>query len=86
MRMTSKIISKAIKDKYGIDGVMVHRGGGMCSFYSDTNEEASSVILSGDNGVCVYRLNHLSLEEWLESFYQLWQDNAPTRLKLTTNK
>ena len=74
--LTSNQISKAIKVKYGIAGVMVYVGGGMCSFYSDTNEEAGSVICSGDHGVSVCRINHLSLESWLEEFYEMWQRNS----------
>jgi len=82
MRLTSKRISKEIEKKYGIAGVMVFCADGMCSWYSDTNEEAMSVICSGNSGVYVARINHLNLEQWLSEFFQMWQDNAPERLKL----
>jgi len=81
MRLTSKTISKAIEQRFGVAGVMVYCADGMCSFYSDTNEEAASVIFSGDNGVHVCRLNHLSLDQWLEAFFAMWQANVPERLK-----
>ena len=81
-RLTSKRISKEIESKYGIAGVMVFCADGMCSWYSDTNEEAMSVISSGNSGVYVNRINQLSLEQWINEFYSMWQENAPIGLKL----
>jgi hypothetical protein len=75
-RLTSKSIGRAIKAKYGVDGVFVSCLGGMCNFYSDTNEYAANVIGSGDSGVYVCRINHLTIEQWLDSFIEMWQENG----------
>ena len=80
--LTSKSIGRAINEKFGIDGIRVFTGGGCCSFYSDTNDEAMIVLMSGEASVYVYRMNHLSLDSWLEHFKDLWNNSAPTRIKI----
>jgi len=82
MRLTSKRISKEIEKVFGIPGVMVFCADGMCSWYSDTNEEAASVIFSGSSGIYVCHINHLNLDQWLRQFYDMWQENCPSRLEL----
>jgi len=66
--LTSKTISRAIEEKYGIPGVMVFCGGGMCRFYSDTNNDAAELISKSYSGVGVCRINHLTLDQWLDEF------------------
>lgn len=73
--LTSKRISKAIYEKYGISGVMVHCSGGSCHWYSDANKDAAEVIYSGDNTIPVCRINHLTLDQWLSEFKIMWDEN-----------
>jgi len=78
-RLTSKTISNAILEKFGVKGVMIHCSGGMCSWYSDTNEHAAKIIFSGDNGISVYRINHLSLSQWLDEFSHILSEYEKRR-------
>jgi len=51
MSTTNKAINKAIKAATGYD-VKLHKGGGVCSFYSD--DEDTSLLLCGFNSTSVY--------------------------------
>lgn len=65
-RLTSKAVNKAIIAKYGLD-VKVWVDRNASHFYSDVDEVAL-MLASTDNGVAVCQLNHLSLEQWLNTF------------------
>lgn len=67
--LTSKKIGKTIEERFDISGVEVHCSGGVCRFYSDTNEEiASTLAMSEESTIYVNKINQLDLEQWLECF------------------
>ena len=63
MSTTNKAINKAIKAATGYD-VKLHKGGGVCSFYSD--DEDTSLLLCGFNSTSVYvnTINTYTVEEF----------------------
>ena len=78
---TNREITAAIKKTFDIPGVKVHSSDGCCIFYSDDNEEAGSVCAMA-GAVYVCHINHLTVEQWLCEFWDMWQQNCPRRLKL----
>ena len=71
-RVTAKQISKAIFEKYNIV-VSVSRGGDCYHFYSE--DESTDLRLASwpSTTVPVYRLNHLSVDQWVEHFTGLME-------------
>jgi hypothetical protein len=69
--VTRKRIAQAIKEKTGLDGE-VWISDGCAHFYSDTDNELST-ILSNKMSNCVYlcRLNHQSIDDWVEDFERI---------------
>ena len=74
MSTTNKAINKAIKAATGYD-VKLHKGGGVCSFYSD--DEDTSLLLCGFNSTSVYvnTINTYTVEEWVEEFKYMLKEN-----------
>lgn len=73
-RVTNKQISAAIYNAYGIAGVNVFVGGGCCHFYSDDNETGLRLASWPSTTVYVYRMNHLTLAQWLSNFEILFEE------------
>jgi len=74
VRVTLNNISKAIKEKHGVD-VSLFRGEGYHYFYSDLEHEGA--VLSGmwSSSVLIYNLNMLTVDEWVEKFEELFEDD-----------
>tara|TARA_R110000787_G_scaffold107047_2_gene214859 strand:- start:261 stop:533 length:273 start_codon:yes stop_codon:yes gene_type:complete len=84
---TNRQIEAAIFKKTGIAGVRVFKAGGLCRFYTEKptriyNNEATSmpvqrfVNLTETESVYVYRINHLSVAQWVERFVYELERNA----------
>ena len=76
--ITRSQISKAIKAKHNLE-VDVFCGDGCCHFFAkeDSNgvtidEALASRLGMTSTGVMVAKLNHLSLEQWVESFEDIY--------------
>tara|TARA_R110000824_G_scaffold194907_2_gene377555 strand:- start:971 stop:1201 length:231 start_codon:yes stop_codon:yes gene_type:complete len=66
---TNRQIEAAIFKETGIAGVRVFKGGGLCRFYTEMD---NPVNLIETESVYVYRINHLSVAQWVERFvYEL---------------
>ena len=74
MRLTLNNISKAIKEKTGVDAQIV-RGEGYFYFVSDTDEKVDT-ILNGAYTASVYvnTLGVFSIERWVEEFESIWNE------------
>lgn len=66
-------ITAAIKRAYGVDGIRVSCRGGACRFYSDTNNRAAAILIQTEQ-VLVYRMNHMSVDEWVARFQTAVRD------------
>ena len=64
---TNRDITKAIEAKTGYKNIKVHKGGGMCRFYVDSDDE-QGLDLSLTDGEMVFALSQLSADEWANSF------------------
>jgi len=65
-RLTTKAVCREIKTRFSLD-VGLSAGGGCWSFYAkDSNPHALDHCWTTTVMVC--RLNHLSLEQWMDSF------------------
>lgn len=77
--ITRKMISRAIEQKHGLY-VSVFSGGGCHHFYASEDENgysideqlASRLAMCHSTTVLVYRLNHLSLDQWVEAFEEIY--------------
>jgi hypothetical protein len=61
-------IERAIFKRTGIEGVRVSAMGGLCRFYSDTN---NSIDFGELDSVYVCHMNHMTAKEWSEEFKAL---------------
>ena len=74
MKLVNRTVEKAIKAKFGWDAKLFYDDdGGYYHFYSDDELQQNVLMNHIDSpSVWVYRLNHLSLDQWLESFEELF--------------
>jgi len=66
-RVTSKAVSRAIQEATGISGVILWNGGGYHYFTSD-EEHLEGFLCQGEQSVYVYRMNDLTVEDWVDRF------------------
>jgi len=72
---TKKNISKAIKDKTGLDiGVM--RSDGCHFFYSDDDATADHLARVYTTSVYACWLHQFSIDQWVEAFETIWADET----------
>lgn len=72
MRLTAKKICKAIKCKFGMDvGLFYDTGYGYYHFFSDDQPTMDILMHWPTTSVLVFRMNHLTMEQWLDTFEQL---------------
>lgn len=72
----SKTISAAIKKATGIDHIEVHKQEGVCHFFSDHEATSEFLPLHDFEAVYVYRMNHLTIDQWVEEFQRLLKEFA----------
>lgn len=71
-RLTSKAIERAIKEKFGYDVILV-RGDGY--FWFTEEDDSHRMDMWESTSVMVYRLNQLTLDQWLVEFEYLLKHN-----------
>jgi hypothetical protein len=86
-RITSKAIGKAIKEATGINHIGVWNAGGYHRFFSDDETVCEFLPLVCEfDSVYVYRMNHLSIEQWLDDFKRNLHDHVkPERISVLVN-
>tara|TARA_R110002153_G_scaffold257080_3_gene416155 strand:+ start:681 stop:911 length:231 start_codon:yes stop_codon:yes gene_type:complete len=70
---TNRQIEAAIFKQTGIAGVKVFKANGLCRFYTEMD---NPVNLIETESVYVYRINHLSVAQWVERFVYELQKNV----------
>jgi len=74
-RVTRKAISKAIKEKHGLDVEIIRDPSGYHYFFSDDEETGLMLARWYATSVYVNRLTDLSVERWVEEFTDMMEEN-----------
>ena len=83
-RLTSRAVCRAIMDKHGHDLKLGLYGPEGCwNFYSDDDTVGHNLARLYTSTVDVCRLNHLSIEQWVEAFETLFEGEDMTIEGLT---